>query len=173
MPDTGESIVGSGREADPGTHLVEIPDQRLVAAVASIVLGGLLVVLQGLDVAGGGGELTTLGVPGGQSLQSLGVFEVVIGLVLVGFAGFLWFEPIRRRAETGFMVLVVAAASLLVGGGFLVGMALCLTGGMIALALPKGPHYMLIPATVRPCQACYSLYESGTQVCPSCGAPLD
>ncbi len=173
MSATGESIAGSERAADPGTHLVEIPDQRVVAAVASIVLGGLLVILQGLVVAGGGGEVTTLGVPGGQSLQSLGAFEVVIGLVLVTFAGYLWFEPIRRRAATGFMVLVVSAASLLVGGGFVVGMALGLTGGMIALALPKGPHYMLVPATVQPCQACYSLYETGTHVCPTCGAPLE
>jgi hypothetical protein len=154
-------------------HLVETPDQRLVASVVAILIGGILIFLEGVVLVASSVELNVLAAPSGANVASLGGLGIVLGLMLIGMAAYLWFEPAMRRAETGIISILLGAVSLLTGGGFLLGMGLCVAGGLIAVALPKGPHYELVPSDVEPCSKCRSLNRSSARNCAYCGEPLD
>lgn len=151
---------------------MEVPDQRVVAAFIAILIGSILILLEGIAWTSGHPAPIGLSQAHPDNLQPLGGLGITLGLILLGLGLVLRFGWDHRRTETGILVLILAAASLASGGGFLVGMALCLTGGLLAVSTPKGPHFVLVPSTVDVCPRCGTLNAAGATNCRDCGELL-
>lgn len=94
-------------------------------------LGGVLALVEGLVLLGGGTVPPgVLGVPDPADLPSLGALGVATGIGIVG-AGFSLLENPSRRGPVGGVLVLLGALSVVAGGGFLIGAALAVAGGLL------------------------------------------
>ncbi len=158
---------------DPSTHLVQVPSRMLRAAFIATVVGGILVSSGGVVlVAVSTVPIGLILTPRVSYVNALGMIGVLLGLmiILVG----LNFRGGRRGVPTyGVVVVFLGVISLACGAGFLVGLALTVTGGLIAIATGPGPEWRLVPSSVRACPECGRLVSENWDRCPECSLPLD
>lgn len=94
-------------------------------------ISGALCVLQGLYLFGSPLSLPYSGIP----LPAAGAVSALVGVVLLIVADLYRTLP-EYRPRFGPLVVVLAAADLWFGGGFLVGTVIGLIGGVLMIALP-------------------------------------
>ncbi|MGD0588748.1 MAG: hypothetical protein ABSA63_08175 [Thermoplasmata archaeon] len=139
------------------------------------LFGGVLILSNGivLWIAWATALSTTLA-PYGNPLESLALLEGFLGIVVILLATALFLDP-RHPFGFGVTIIGLSLLSSLGGGGFLLGLALGLIGGIWALWVePVGPD----APTVRPttssidqvCGRCRKRYSGLATMCPFCGA---
>jgi hypothetical protein len=115
-------------------------------------LGGVLVMVEGLALLAGGTEPFTVGVAAGPSQTAeFGGVGVAVGIGIVA-AGFAVQENVRHRVGVGIALLTLAGISTLSGGGFALGLALSLAGGLVALVVVPTTLYA-VPREAAPPRA--------------------
>ena len=154
-----------------------------VLGITLSVVGGLLILVEGGLLAalgaavsstpGGGG----LGSEAGTLIGGIGLIGVVLGFVVIILAvwSIFWFEA---NKPMGIGIIVISIASLVVGGGFVVGTILGIGGGILVFQcenepdeLPEGPRGEPGSDALHfNCPACFAPYSAGTRVCERCGA---
>ncbi len=164
---------GSDRHGpkDLEMHLVRIPSGVLRVAFIATLFGGILVSLAGVALVGFSSAVV-LPAPSSGSVNGLGAIGILLGLtiILVG----LNFRGARRGLHAyGVIAIVLGLASLPFGAGFWVGLALTVAGGLVALAVPGGPEWKLVPTDVDGCPECGYMVSKGWNRCPECGTSLD
>lgn len=102
-------------------------------------------VVEGMVLLAGGGTAFEFGpsLPAAD-LSQLGAYEVTVGLVVIGI-GFLLHEVGTHRRALGAVLIGLGVISAAGGGGFLLGLALSISGGGIAMLgrpvpLFRAPH---------------------------------
>ncbi len=140
-----------------------------------VLFGGILILSQGiLEIVAGGvavaAQLNALG----QALGGLGFVESFLGVVLILLATALFLDP-RIPFVYGVVIIVLSAASLFEGGGFLLGLALGVAGGGWALWVrPSGSEQPVARGAPvwrdQQCARCGRLYTGSAAACPFCGA---
>lgn len=135
-PPTPRSSLG---RPTPGIPVPEAPTVAFFAAF----LGGVLSIVEGLALLAGGTEpWGVLPVGGSAALPSLGGIGVAAGIGVVA-AGFAMQENVEHRVGVGGALVVLGAIALVGGGGFLIGSALSIAGGLIAVFRKPLPLYAL------------------------------
>lgn len=153
-------------------HLVRVPDRRLYAAYLAGFLGGALILANGVVLSASARYGFLLGATTAAGVEEfLGALGVLLGIVVMSTS--IWLFPERRNhVAIGAVLLVLGALSFPEGGGFYVGLALTLAAAILALSVPPGPHFSLVPANILGCPRCGRLDEAGIETCRSCGSPL-
>jgi len=102
-------------------------DDKSTAAFVLSLIGGILILINGLIVAVIGSFFVFFGV---------GILMIVLGLVF-GFAvlisAIMLNSNPREHVTWGILILIFSLLSIVIGGGFVVGLILGLTGGILAL----------------------------------------
>ena len=102
-------------------------------------------------------------------LEVIGFF---VGLMIV-FVGIDLRETPSRLHTNGLIAMVLGVVSLAWGAGFGVGLALTITGGLLAIVATPGPDWKLVPGDVQSCPECGRLIRETFTECPVCGSHLD
>jgi hypothetical protein len=103
------------------------------------------------------------------SFFPFGSFGLVLGVVsgaFVIFAAAMTFRNPTQGVTWGVVMIVFGALSVASMGGFLVGMALAITGGALAVVAGAPPGG---EPTLRACTACGRLIPAEFAHCPHCG----
>ena len=91
-------------------------------------------------LAGGGSQFEVgFSIPA-STVVPLGGVGLSLGLGIIA-AGFLLHEVEAYRRSAGMAIVILAALSTLSGGGFIVGLALAVLGGCLAMFLQPIPLY--------------------------------
>ncbi len=163
--------------ADPrGTtqhHLVRVRDTRLLASAYLAATSGVLIVANGLFLVAVRAPpiLSDPKVPDGW-LVGLGAWGAFLGFCIAALAFTLW-PPRDEHHSGGLALIALAVVSLSAGGGFLVGTLLAAAAGAVAMSVPNGPCYLLVPADRGPCRSCDALILRDLPSCPRCGFTPD
>ena len=138
-PPTGTSgRVGLTR--GPSAHGTPLPEAPTVAFFAAF-LAGVLNLVEGLALLAGGTEpVSVLPSVSSAALPPLGGIGVAAGIGLVA-AGFSLQENPGQRRAVGVALVVLGGISIASGGGFLVGSALAIAGGLVAYLREPMPLY--------------------------------
>jgi len=103
-------------------------DERNTAAFVLSLIGGIIILINGLLVAIGGAFIIWF--------FGTGILWIVLGLVF-GFgtlvAALMLNSNPREHVTWGIMIIVFSVLSIVIGGGFIIGMILGLIGGVLAL----------------------------------------
>jgi len=110
----------------------------------------------------------------GNPAEAVGVMEGFLGILIILIATGLFLDP-RQPFGFGVTIIALALVSVLGGGGFLVGAALAVLGGMWALWVEPvglaGPAASLVtPSIDQLCPRCGRRYSGSARACPFCGA---
>jgi hypothetical protein len=117
--------------------------------------------------------LTTTLAPFGNLLESLALFESFLGIVVILLATGLFLDP-RHPFGFGVTIIALSLLSFFGGGGFYLGLALGVFGGIWALWVePVGPAVPTArptpPSIDQVCSRCKKRYSGLASVCPFCG----
>jgi hypothetical protein len=93
------------------------------------------------------------------------IAAVAAGAIVIIAASMTYKKP-SEGMTWGITMVIFGAASILGTGGFVVGMALAITGGALAIVVGAPP---VTEPDVRACTACGRLYPSQYAYCPYCG----
>ena len=128
---------------DPRKRPAETPWEAPTFSFLVASLGGWLIVVEGMILLGGGGSAFSVGfpLPAAEAVQ-LGGIGVTVGLVIVA-VGFFVHETEGHRTSAGVTTVVLGVVSLASGGGFLMGSALSVAGGLISIVSKPTPLYHL------------------------------
>jgi hypothetical protein len=168
-----------------------LDEDRPLGAFALSLAGGVFVVLEGFVFSLASSIAGNLGaVAASDLLSGLGVLAILLGLLIVLFAGLLYQYP-EHHAVYGVVVVVLSLASLLVGGGFYLGTILGVVGGGWAMVFEYSDDdndLFLDDPWNRPrsvgtgtgarqgsagvCENCRSTLAVGVSRCPSCETPV-
>jgi len=74
-----------------------------------------------------------------------GIVDILLGMVALLLSSLMWIGEYDTLIYLGTGAIVIGLTSLAFGGGLLVGTALTVTGGIMAVAWRPGPAYVLIP----------------------------
>jgi len=142
-----DRLGGTRYRPGPGVPRPEAPTVAFFAAF----LGGVLNLVEGLALLAGGTEPISVLPPVSSSvLPPLGGVGVSAGIGLIA-AGFLMQENLGQRVAGGVALVALGVVSLLSGGGFLIGAALAIGGGLLAILREPLPLYAVpVSATDRP-----------------------
>jgi hypothetical protein len=163
-------------EDAPAVEIVILePDKPRLSGVAAVV-GGILVLIESALEIALGATISILGFP------SVGVWPLVAGVVGLGLGvGIVWvgFRLLRsppflgetERAR-GVAVLVLGIASVISGGGFVLGLALCVWGGIRAIAWSPRPPFSVIAQGYGICTLCGAPVKVTDADCPNCQSRL-
>jgi len=106
-------------------------EDKSTAAFVLSLIGGILILINGLIVAVIGSFFVFFGV---------GILMIILGLVF-GFAVLLSAIMLnanpREHVTWGILILIFSVLSIVIGGGFVVGLILGLIGGILALVQGK------------------------------------
>lgn len=97
------------------------------------MIGGLLVVVEGLIIALAGPLFMVIAGDFGLSTLVFGIFVVVLGLIVMWLAFGLRSMPARHVAYGAAIIIVSVVALVLAGGGFVIGSILGIIGGAWAI----------------------------------------
>jgi len=127
-----------------------LADDRPTAAFALSLIAGILILINGIFIAAIGAII-------GAIFPGLGILFAVIGLVfgiivLVG-AIMMWSNP-DQHVAWGVIVLLFSLFSIVIGGGFILGLILGLVGGILAIVWK--PPVMMAPPWMPPMQPPYA-----------------
>jgi hypothetical protein len=176
------------------------PENRPTASVVLSIVAAVLMFGDAIFVLALGNAATSLGYRGaGGVLGGLGILELIFGLVVLLLAIFLYRNP-DSHVGCGIAILILSLVSVVGGGGFLLGIVLGLTGGVLAIVFEPGagrplPAPPMSPAWTpawspglppppprfatplpggRPtsCARCGSSLLPTDRTCPRCDAPL-
>jgi uncharacterized protein DUF6114 len=108
------------------------------------------------------------------SIDTLGVFECTLGVVVILLATVFFMDP-RYPFGYGVAIIALSLLSYFGGGGFLLGLALGLIGGIWTLwvepSVSEAPKAEPVEArTDRICLDCSRRYSGTLTHCPFCGA---
>ena len=111
------------------------------------------------------------GVGGGPFLFGVyGLFLGIVSGILVIVGAVMGFVQPRFGVVWGIVTVVFGALSIFSLGGFLVGMALSITGGAIAIVVGASePGIVREPIRQRACTSCGMLMSIEFAHCPDCG----
>lgn len=137
---TGGHVSPPARAERPALASSPAPLEAPTLAFFAVFLGGVFVLTDGLLILGAGPTAFTVGyaIPPAFA-DELGGVGVALGVAILA-VGFLLHENLDQRRSASMILLVLAVASLLSGGGFLVGFALSTTGALVAL-LHRPSHW--------------------------------
>ena len=166
------------------------------------LIGGILVVIEGLLYLAVGALIGSIGggfgIAGGF-VAALGAIALVVGLIIL--YGSIQLRSRPASAKTwGIILIVLALASYIGGGGFFLGLILTLIGGILAYVWVAPAAAMGSPGQwsqpqpgtwgqptmpgggpgtaplagggQRFCTSCGSPVPAGAMNCPKCGAPV-
>ena len=97
--------------------------------VGMVVVGALLILVEGLVELGISGEASVYGLPVPLSLWALPAFTIALAALLLFL---VWRYAVSPSGGLGVLFIALGALSFVLGGGFLVGGILILVGGAIA-----------------------------------------
>lgn len=123
----------------------ERADPRAVV-VTLVTIGAILNIIEAVYVISAGVLFLSLAPQAAGDVVGIGATELILGLVLVVLA-FLYYNNPEIHVGLGTVMIIVAAITFWVGGGFGVGSILALIGAIFAVALP---HSDAIPAPPPP-----------------------
>lgn len=89
----------------------------------------------------GDGQTIDIGAP----LVALAAFGVILGILIVVFGILMFVLPGRAKA-VGVVILILSLASILLGGGFFIGLVLGLIGGILGIVFKPTPTAPLTAA---------------------------
>src|SRR5713226_4116546 len=121
-----------------------LADQKPTAAFALSLVAGILILINGIFIAAIGAILAAV-------FSGIGLLFAVLGLVfgiivLVG-AIMMWSNP-SQHVAWGVIVLLFSIFSIVIGGGFILGLILGLVGGILGIVWK--PPAMMAPAWMPP-----------------------
>ena len=122
--------------------------ERPTAAMVLSIIGGVLVFLNASLLAVFAtvivivepapfpvdGQTIDIGAP----LVALAAFGVILGMLIVVFGILMFVKPGSAKA-LGVVVLILSVASILLGGGFFIGLVLGLIGGILGIVFKPTP----------------------------------
>jgi len=137
------------------------------------LFGGVLILSNGIVVWSVGLTLAAIGPGFTYTAPSVGIVEGVLGTAIILLATTLFLDP-RHARGVGVTIIVLSVLSIFGGGGFLVGTALGVLGGVTALFVDRTPDMRSIPALNPPtidqiCARCGKRYSGSLVTCPFCG----
>ncbi len=94
------------------------------------LIGGILIIIQGIVLAVLGTAYVTLANVGGVGALVLGIIAIILGLILIGVA---YRFPAGHMVYGGLAVIISLIALFLTGGGFIIGSILGIVGGLWAM----------------------------------------
>jgi hypothetical protein len=176
---------------------MESPKAYPVAAFVVTLIGGILILLDGLYLLAVSAFVSTVSSAYGVSIPGVsGLFEalaavgLIFGLIILIGAIMMWRNPSSAKMW-GIVVILLGLISIISGGGFILGLILALVGGILALvwhppaaaqtawssaptAPPAAPAGGAPPAMggARYCASCGSPNAANVQFCAKCGAPM-
>ena len=120
------------------SRVSQVPNRATAGAVFSAI-GGVVVLVQGLLILLYGEASTFLALesepgptgPFGLGMGLIGIFGIVIGMGILGGA-YLIYTP-GFEVIGGIVVLIFSAVSIVIGGGWLVGLGFGVLGGILGL----------------------------------------
>lgn len=136
-------------------------ENKPTAAFAISLVAGIFILINGLVYAAIGSIIGVL-------FPAIGVAIAAVGLVfgiIVLIAAIMMYSKPRQAKAWGAIVLVFSLLSIIIGGGFIIGMILGIVGGALGLAWKKPER-----EEKRTCLNCGRLYPVKYNVCPYCGA---
>jgi hypothetical protein len=168
-----------------------LEEERPLLAFGLSLAAGVLIIVDGffLSIASGVAYDIGYGAAGGV-LAGLGLLGVLLGLIVVLFAGLLYRSP-EHHTGYGIVILVLSLVSVVVGGGFLIGIPIGVVGGIFAMTFEEvddiepvfdfqrgrandpfaGPKEAR-RAAPQLCPNCRALVFAGSERCPNCETPI-
>jgi hypothetical protein len=153
-------------------------EERPLWAFALSLFAGLLMLVEGVflsivgSVASGSGALAV-----GAVLGGLGFLGALFGVFVVIFAILLFANP-DSHVGYGIAILILSLISIVGGGGFILGLALGVIGGILAIifepdefALPELAPVRVVAKVARVCTYCETMIPAGAPNCPNCHQP--
>lgn len=140
-----------------------VEDRPTAGFVLSLV-AGIFILLNGIVFAVLGAFIAIFFEDVGFILMALGLIFGII--VLLG--AFMMYARPDQHTIWGTIVLVFSLTSIVIGGGFILGLILGLIGGILAIVWK--PEYAVMGA-YRMCLGCGNQIPSNYAVCPHCGRP--
>jgi hypothetical protein len=112
---------------------------KVTAGVVSSSIGGVVILVQGLLIFLYGQSLafatleteTQPTLPFGLDIQLLGLFGIIVGICILGGAYLISSDGLQIIGSV--VVLIFSVVSIVVGGGWLVGLGFGILGGILAL----------------------------------------
>ena len=142
------------------------------------LFGGVFIFAEGILVyVAGAVEFVTQLNSSWVSLENLGIFAMGLGIIVILLASFLVLDP-KHPFGYGVAVIALSLLSIFGGGGFYVGLALGVLGGIwMMFVQPSGSDTDSArardgsPSTGdQRCGRCGKLYSGSVAQCPFCGA---
>lgn len=142
------------------------------------LFGGVLILADGILVyIAGAVTFVTQVNSNWVTIESLGIFAMGAGVVVILLASFLVLDP-RHPFGYGVTVIALSLLSVFGGGGFYVGLALGVLGGIWMLYVEPlksdaESSRVRLSAPLQEdqrCGRCAKLYSGSTSECPFCGA---
>ena len=134
-------------------------EEKPTAAFVLSLVGGILILINGLVLAALGAILALFFPAAGILLAALGL---VFGIIVLLGAIMLWTQPGQHKTWS-IVVLVFSILSLVIGGGFIIGFILGLIGGILGIVWKPSM------AAARTCTRCGRQVSLEYNVCPHCG----
>ncbi|KAA0001217.1 MAG: hypothetical protein FE048_05785 [Thermoplasmata archaeon] len=138
-------------------------ENKPTAAFAISLVAGIFILINGLWIAAVGTLLAFLLPAIGAAIAAIGL---VFGIIVLIAALMMYSKPKQSKAW-GAIVLVFSLLSIIIGGGFIIGMILGIVGGALGLAWRPSRE---TEEEKRTCLNCGRLYPVKYNVCPYCGA---
>lgn len=140
-----------------------VEDRPTAGFVLSLV-AGIFILLNGIVIVIISGIFAFFGEEWVVALAALGL---IFGIVVLLGAFMMYTRP-DQNTIWGTIVLVFSLTSIVIGGGFILGLILGLIGGILAIVWK--PEYAVMGA-YRMCLGCGNQIPSNYAVCPHCGRP--
>jgi len=136
-------------------------EDKPTAAFVLSLIAGIFILLNGLVVAWLGSLFAILG------MEEIGIALIAVGMVfgvvvLLG-AIMLYAQP-KQHVVWGVIVLVLSLGSIIIGGGFFIGLILGLVGGILGIIWKP-----TAAGAMRICPRCGRQVALEYNVCPHCG----
>lgn len=96
------------------------------------LIGGIFILLNGLLIAALGALASFIFIPGGVPVLAWGIMGIVFALIVIVGAFVLHSNP-DQHMMWGAIILIFSIISIVIGGGFIIGMILGSIGGVLAL----------------------------------------
>ena len=143
----------------------------------SALFGGVLILSNGIVLWSIGLTPGAIGPGPTYPTPAVGIVEGLLGTSIILLATSLFLDP-RHARGVGSTIIVLSVLSIFGGGGFLVGTALGVLGGVGALFVNRALDVRPISPQIAPtidqiCVRCGKRYSGSVVSCPFCGSPSE